>query len=53
MQESRRKSVPYVPHDSVRRLSAPQHAASLMSELFRDPYLRVSASAIRDAIESC
>jgi len=41
---------PYVSHDLVRRLSAPHHAASLTSALFRDPFPPVGNSAIRDAI---
>jgi hypothetical protein len=38
-------SVPYVCHDLV----PTQYAASLISELFRDPFPRVAVSPIRDA----
>jgi len=52
-QESRRTSAPHVRHDLVRRLSTPQHAAPLVSGLFRDPFPRVGTSAIPDAIQLC
>jgi hypothetical protein len=40
-------SVPSVRHELVRQLSKPDHAASLASGLFRDPFQRVDASPIR------